>query len=126
MKWETFITKVQNKILNILKKYQKKHEEIQLESFKQDGSFFELGTNILENNGWTKNGNCWINLGITEFKIYENIKDNSYVIRHNDAGFKELKIIKTENILKRISEYKIYLKTKKRKITKDSFLSDFE
>ncbi len=86
--------------------------------------FYQKGKLILSNNGWNHKSNYWEHHSYPEFKIVE--KSGVYEITPDNKDYKVLKIVKTENILKRIKEYNIYLTSKKKKITKDSFLSDFE
>lgn len=123
---ENLMNTIKEKVLSILKNFQKKTEENKFGSIKQDGSFFERGQKILENNGWVKNGDVWSNPNYKDFKIYEMTLLREYHIKHNESGYKTVKIVKTENILKRISEFKIHVKSRQKRITKDSFLSDFE
>lgn len=89
-----------------------------------NSDFYKRGANILSSNGWTHSGNVWTHQSYNEFKIFE--KSGVYEITPTNKKYKILKIVKTENILKRIKEYNIYLNSKKKVITKDSFLSDFD
>lgn len=86
--------------------------------------FYQKGSNILNSNGWVHKNNYWVHHSYPDFKIYE--KNGVYEITPENHDYKILKIVKTEKILIRIKEYDIYLNSKKVRINKDSFLSDFE
>lgn len=89
----------------------------------KDNTFYEKGNNILTSNGWSLTGSSYEHKNYP-FRISKCI--GGYEIAHKESGYKTIKIVKVENIMKRIKEYNVYLKAKKTKITKESFLSDFE
>ena len=70
-----------------------------------NSDFYIRGANILSSNGWTHSGNVWTHQSFSEFKIFE--KSGVYEITPANKKYKILKIVKTENILKRISKFEI-------------------
>lgn len=87
-------------------------------------SFNQKGNSILDTNGWKKQTNYWFHPSYPDFKIIE--KSSAYEITPNNKKYKIIKIDNVENLLKKIKEYNVYLNSKKKIISKDSFLSDFE
>ena len=89
----------------------------------KDNSFYEKGNKILINNGWEKKGSSYEHHSYP-FRISSCM--GGYEISHKQSGYKTIKIVKVENILKGIKEYNVYLKAKHTRITKESFMKDFE
>ena len=89
----------------------------------KDNSFYEKGNKILINNGWEKKGSSYEHHSYP-FRISNCM--GGYEISHKQSGYKTIKIVKVENILKGIKEYNVYLKAKHTRITKESFMKDFE
>lgn len=89
----------------------------------KDNSFYEKGNKILINNGWEKKGSSYEHHSYP-FRISNCL--GGYEISHKQSGYKTIKIVKVENILKGIKEYNVYLKAKHTRITKESFMKDFE
>lgn len=89
----------------------------------KDNTFYEKGNKILINNGWEKKGSSYEHHSYP-FRISNCL--GGYEISHKQSGYKTIKIVKVENILKGIKEYNVYLKAKHTRITKESFMKDFE
>lgn len=89
----------------------------------KDNTFYEKGNKILINNGWEKKGSSYEHHSYP-FRISNCL--GGYEISHKQSGYKTIKIVKVENILKGIKEYNVYLKAKHTRITRESFMKDFE